>query len=136
MEVKNCKRCGRMFNVLSGEELCPVCKKSVDDEFAKVKEYVLENKGASVEKVAKDNDVSMKKIRQWIKEERLELTDPLLSGITCEKCGIPICTGRYCEGCKANMANSLMNAFEKPKPQAAAPKKQPRDQKMRFLHND
>ena len=58
MEVKNCKRCGRVFNVLSGEDICPVCKKSVEEEFAKVKEYVLENKGASVEKVAKDNDVN------------------------------------------------------------------------------
>lgn len=135
MEVKNCKRCGRVFNVLSGEDICPVCKKSVEEEFAKVKEYVLENKGASVEKVAKDNDVSMKRIRQWIKEERLELSDPLLSGITCEKCRAPICTGRYCDSCKSNMANSLKSAFEKPKPQAA-PKKQAKDQRMRFLQND
>lgn len=135
MEVKNCKRCGRLFNELSGEEICPVCRKTSEDEFVKVKEYVLENKGASVEKVAKENNVSIKRIRQWIKEERLELSDPLLSGITCEKCGVPICTGRYCERCKTNMANNLMNAFKKPKPQAVQ-KKQKRDQKMRFIHND
>ena len=135
MEVRNCRRCGRLFNVLSGEDLCPACKKNVDDEFNKVKEYVLENKGVSVEKVAKDNDVSMKKIRQWIKEERLELSDPLLSGIVCEKCGKPICTGRYCDGCKSSMANNLKSAFEKPQPQAA-PKKQAKDQRMRFVQND
>ena len=90
---------------------------------------------SKLKKVAKENNVSMKRIRQWIKEERLELSDPLLSGITCEKCGVPICTGRYCERCKTNMANNLMNAFEKPKPQAVQ-KKQTRDQKMRFIHND
>ena len=38
MEVKNCKRCGRLFNELSGEEICPVCRKTSEDEFVKVKE--------------------------------------------------------------------------------------------------
>lgn len=133
MEIRNCKNCGRLFNVLSGERMCPDCKKEADDVFKKVKEYVQDNKGVSVEKVAKDNDVSIKQIRQWIKEERLELSDPVLSGITCENCGKPICTGRFCDGCKSNMANSLQSAFEKPKPKAEEPKKAPKNNKMRFL---
>ena len=53
----------------------------------------------------------------------------------CERCGRPICTGRYCDGCKANMANNLKNAFEKPQPQVA-PKKQAKDQRMRFVQTD
>ena len=53
----------------------------------------------------------------------------------CEKCGKPICTGRYCDGCKSSMANNLKSAFEKPQPQAA-PKKQAKDQRMRLVQND
>lgn len=137
MNVSNCKSCGRLFNSLSGERICPACQKEMDDKFMQVKEYVLSNKGASVEQVAKENDVTMKQIRQWIKEERLELSDPLLSGITCETCGKPICTGRYCDACKSSMANSLQSAFAKPTAKSPEPKKKtPQGQKMRFLQGD
>ena len=60
MEVKNCKRCGRLFNELSGEEICPVCRKTSEDEFVKVKEYVLENKGRNKNGLPKSKDVTKK----------------------------------------------------------------------------
>ena len=82
--------------------------------------------------VSEDNDVSVKQIKQWIREERLSLSEASLDGVTCEHCGRPIRTGRFCEKCKAAMANSFANSIEKPKP--LEPQKKERDgNKMRFL---
>ena len=111
MEVKNCKGCGRLFNYMGGAPLCDGCRKKFEQKFQEVKQYLDENPNASVNQVSEDNDVSVKQIKQW---------------------GRPIRTGRFCEKCKAAMANSFANSIEKPKP--LEPQKKERDgNKMRFL---
>ena len=97
MEVRNCKMCGRLFNVLNNERICPACQKKLEDKFHEVKQYLEEHPGASVEQTATDNDISTKQIRQWVKEERLILSSATEAGIVCEKCGKPIRTGRFCD---------------------------------------
>ena len=94
MDVRNCKMCGRLFNVLNNERICPACQKKLEDKFHEVKEYLEEHPGASVEQTATDNDISTKQIRQWVREERLILSTATEAGIVCEKCGKPIRTGR------------------------------------------
>ena len=71
MEVRNCKMCGRLFNVLNNERICPACQKKLEDKFHEVKQYLEDHPGASVEQTATDNDISTKQIRKWAKEERL-----------------------------------------------------------------
>ena len=132
MEVLNCKSCGRLFNVVGSERICPACQKLLEDKFQEVRQYLEDHPNASVEQTSIDNDVSVKQIKQWIREERLVLSSPSEAGITCESCGVPICSGRFCDKCKANMANNLMNVYAKPKPQEI--KKQGREKdRMRFL---
>ena len=87
MEVTNCRSCGRLFNVLSNETICPNCQKKLDDKFKEVKEFLDENPNASVEKVSRETHTSTKQIRKWIREERLILSDGVLDGITCDRCG-------------------------------------------------
>ena len=131
MEVKNCKGCGRLFNYMGGAPLCDGCRKKFEQKFQEVKQYLDENPNASVNQVSEDNDVSVKQIKQWIREERLSLSEASLDGVTCEHCGRPIRTGRFCEKCKAAMANSFANSIEKPKP--LEPQKKERDgNKMRL----
>jgi ribosomal protein L32 len=135
MNVTNCKSCGRLFNALGNERLCPSCQKALEEKFQEVKHYLRENPGSSVEKTAIDNDVSTKQIKQWVREERLVLSSATESGITCENCGKPICSGRYCDSCKAAMANDLMGAIDKPK-KKEEPKAEHHDRdKMHFLQN-
>lgn len=132
MDVRNCRSCGRLFNYMSGIPLCPMCQKKLEEKFQEVKAYLDENKNATVEQVSEEMDVSVKQIRQWIREERLALSTAGADGITCEQCGAPICTGRFCEKCKAAMANTFAGAIDKPKMPEA--KKAERDKnRMRFL---
>lgn len=135
MDVTNCKSCGRLFNALGRERLCPACQKALEEKFQKVKAYLEDHPDASVEKTATDNDVTIKQIRQWIKEERLVLSSATLAGIVCEKCGKPIRTGRFCDKCKETMASQLESMLDKPKPTFDNLSSERDGNRMRYLKN-
>lgn len=135
MDVRNCKSCGRLFNYLSGPPICPACREALEDKFARTKDFVRNNPGATIQLVAEKNDVTVQQIRQWVREERLEFSKDSPIGIECESCGATIRTGRFCEACKGRMRSDFSNAISTPKP---APeknnrKKQRDSDKMRFL---
>ena len=98
-------------------------------------DYLEEHPDTSVEQTAADNDVTMKQIRQWVKEERLILSSATVAGIVCEKCGKPIRTGRFCDKCKENMASQLESMYDKPKPGADIKTAEPGGNRMRYLKN-
>lgn len=133
MNVMNCKSCGRLFNVVGHERICPACNKALEDKFQQVKEYLIEYPNSSVEQTAKDNDVTVKQIRHWIREERLTLSSPTESGIVCENCGRPICTGRFCDACRSKMANELQGAMDRPQHLLPPDEKKRDGNRMRFL---
>lgn len=134
MNVRNCRKCGRLFNYVSGPPICLQCREELEAKFQEVKKYIQEHAHASIPEVSEACDVSTNQIQQWLRDERLELCEG--SGITlqCEECGTAIMTGRYCEKCKASMANRLNDSIRKPEAPKPQPKKDPRDNpKMRFL---
>ena len=134
MDVRNCKSCGRLFNYTGGKPICEDCKAALEKKFHDVKDYVHDNPNASIGQVAEDMEVSVKQIKQWVREERLILSEASLDGVVCEHCGRPITSGRYCDKCKAAMANNLQSALDKPNPMQQRPSRE-RDtgDKMRFL---
>lgn len=134
MNVSNCKSCGRLFNVLVNEKICPACKQALEDDFQRVKKYLEENPNASVEEVSRENDVTVKQIKQWVREERLVFSEGSIEGVECENCGTLIRTGRFCEECKLKMKNNLMSALDKPKTPEIKKTEKDRD-RMRFLQN-
>ena len=134
MEVRNCKGCGRLFNVINREVICPDCVRKLEDKFQEVKAYLEEYPNSSVDAVSSATGASVKQIRKWVKEERLILSEGAVGGIVCEQCGKPIRTGRFCDGCKANISNNLHSAFDKPKAPTSKKSHRERD-RMRFLQN-
>ena len=133
MNVTNCRSCGRLFNVLNDEKLCPECRKKLEDKFQDVKRYLQENPNSSMETVAREMDVSIKQIKQWVREERLILSEASEAGITCECCGKMIRTGKYCDECKMNMTMKLRSAFA-PSLDSDSQKRLDRDrERMRYL---
>lgn len=127
MDVHNCRICGRLFNYLSGPDVCPGCREAAEKKFQDVKEYVRDNPGATIPEVADNNDVTTNQIRQWIREERLQFSDDSPVGIECEKCGTQIKTGRFCEACKNKMASALSDSIAKPAPKPVEKKSKPND---------
>ena len=134
MEVKNCKGCGRLFNYLQGPPLCPACVADLEKKFQEVKEYLRENPKAQLNQIAEDNEVTVKQIKQWVREERLTFTSESQITVECENCGAPILTGRFCDKCKSSLHNELSGAIKKTVKRE--PKKPTHEKdRMRFLDN-
>ena len=120
MDVRNCVRCGKIFNYITGYPICTDCKKELEQKFAQVKKYLRENPHSSIQEVAEANQVEIRQIKQWIREERITFAEDSLVGIECERCGTTIRTGRFCAKCKAEMAGHLESAVHSPAPEAPA----------------
>ncbi len=133
MDVRSCRNCGKLFNYLQGQKICPACRRKLEDKFMQVRDYIRENEAATMQEISDDNDVSVKQIKQWVREERLTFTDKSAVGIECESCGAMIRTGRFCEKCKSNMANNLKEMYAMP-PKTEESSGRGRDKdRMRFL---
>ena len=114
METLNCKNCGRLFIHQHGPQYCPKCRSIMEEKFEKVKDYLYDHPGSSIQHLAEVNDVSTQQIVKWVREERLEFTADSIVGIDCEICGGTIKTGRFCKSCKNDIAMKLGKAFDKP----------------------
>lgn len=136
MEVRNCRGCGRLFNYLHGQQLCPACIADLEDKFQQVKMFLRENPNAPLNVVSEKNDVSVKQIKQWVREERLTFTEESNITLECENCGAKVLTGRFCAKCKASLQNDLNSALNRPTVTLAASKsKGSTKDRMRFLDN-
>ena len=133
MNVRNCRKCGKLFNYAMGPIICPQCKDDLEAKFKEVKTYISDHSGCGIQEVARECDVEVSQIQQWLREERLQFSEDSMVQLTCESCGTTIRSGRFCEKCKNEMANGFSNAI---KPQAPPPveKKETKDApRMRFL---
>ena len=133
MNLRNCSRCGKMFNYIGGQPICEPCKKAMEEDFQKVKQYIVDNPRAGLKEISQECKVTTKQLQQWIREERLMFSKDSPIKLQCENCGELIETGRFCAKCKATMANTLNNTFAKPKPQLQQPVKKESKAGMRFL---
>lgn len=134
MEVRNCRKCGRVFNYITGPKICQQCKEELEAKFQEVKEFIRENRQVGIQEVAEQCNVEVPQIHQWVREERLVFSEDSAIFFNCEKCGAPIRTGRFCDKCKADMTNTFSSAI---KPKTVAAPTRPKDNKdnprMRYL---
>ncbi len=137
MNVKNCRKCGRLFNYITGQQMCPACKEELEVKFQETKAYIKEHTGVRLEQVAEACDIDVRQIRQWLREERLELTEDSMVVLDCELCGGPIRRGKYCDKCKQNMASNLSTLLKGQAPTAdIISEGRKKDARMRFLSDD
>lgn len=108
MPMRNCRRCKKIFNYIpGGPKICPECRQQTENDFKKVKEYIYENKGCSINEVSEATGVSTREIMHFLREERLEVSEGLASELKCEKCGRPIKSGRLCKECMESFKKSV-----------------------------
>ncbi len=135
MDVKNCRRCRRLFNYIGGQPICPQCREELEKKFQEVKKYLFDNRNSTIRDVVENCDVEESQVRQWVREERLEFSSGIDAGVVCENCGAPITSGRFCDKCKASMINDLQAAGRRPQVEAPQPeKRQTHENRMRFLN--
>lgn len=140
MNVRNCRSCGRIFNYVLGPIVCPACRDELEAKFHEVKEYIREHRGVGIQQVSEACDVSTNQIHQWLREERLELVEGSSISLGCEKCGVSISSGRFCEKCKKEMTsgfNDVLRSAKGAEPQEKVKSTRDLDNpKMRYLERD
>ena len=138
MEVRNCRKCGRMFNYLSGPVVCPSCREANEEKFQEVKKYIQQHGRASMTEVSKECDVDTAQIQQWIRQERLQFADDSPIRVACEMCGKMIGSGRFCPECKDKMMRKLNSAMGKSGVEVESPTevRKAKQNRMRFLDNE
>lgn len=106
MNVRSCERCRRLFQY-RGNSICPDCAQELDNLFNKVKNYLYDNPGASMEAVCEETGAERAQIVRWLREGRLVSDDRHAALLTCVTCGEPIRTGQYCDKCKNDLRRTL-----------------------------
>jgi acid stress-induced BolA-like protein IbaG/YrbA len=92
--------------------ICPVCEKEEEHLFETVVDYVKNNPESNLAKVSQETGVSAKKLLRYVKEGRLEISKGMQGEIRCEKCGLPINKGRYCDTCVIAVNQQIDEMFE------------------------
>lgn len=109
-DVRNCRRCGKIYNYIGGTPICPVCRELDEANFKRVKEYLYKNPGATLSEVSTVLEISVERIRSYLKEGRLEIVgDEGNLVLECESCGKAIRTGRFCDECSRELARDMQS---------------------------
>ncbi len=133
MTIRNCSKCGKIFNYVAGKPICQNCRASLEEKFKETKIYIKRNPSSTVAEVSEECSVDIKQIKQWVREERLCFTEAASAGIDCEVCGKSINTGRFCDGCKGTMTRKLTSAYVKREELKVNPFAKDKSAKMHFL---
>jgi len=79
--------------------VCPTCYENDENEFQKIKDYLNVHPCAKIFDVVADLNISIKQIKRYLRESRLEILEKDNHFLLCESCGKSIRTGRYCDEC-------------------------------------
>lgn len=94
-----CGRCGKIFQSGGFFKVCPTCVAIDEEDFSKIKEYLYSHPDANIFNVVNDLNVSINKIRRYLKESRLEIKEENNRFLFCKCCGKPIRSGEHCDSC-------------------------------------
>lgn len=96
-----CEECGGIMIFKGvGEYKCEDCGYLDYDDYGKARNYIEKHPGVTSAQVSEATGVTQKAIREMLKEERLEIAPNSNAFLTCEICGKPIRSGRYCSKCE------------------------------------
>lgn len=103
-----CKECGGVMIFKGvGEYQCEKCKALDYDDYGKVRNYVEVHRGATAAEVEAATNVKQRKIRNMLKEGRLQVSADSKVFMRCEMCGQSIRSGRLCSDCEIKYHRKL-----------------------------
>lgn len=98
---RSCTSCNSMnlsYNGL-GEYKCDSCGTIIFDDYGLVRNYVEQNRSATVSEISLMTGVAQSEINEMLRDEKFEITVDSRVFLECKACGKPIRSGVYCETC-------------------------------------
>ncbi len=98
-EVRNCKRCGKIF-VYAGVAVCPECLQKEEEQYKKVKRFLDEHPRAGVRETSDETGVPTEVVVEFVRQGLLVTHAGPGGQLTCMICKKPITRGRLCPRCE------------------------------------
>ncbi|MDD5948530.1 MAG: MerR family transcriptional regulator [Lachnospiraceae bacterium] len=106
--LRVCRKCRRFFEYQNiGYGLCPDCTRIDNENFEKVKDYLIDHGAATAQEISNALDISEIVIYQYLRDGRIEIPDNSPIYIKCELCHADIRYGKYCPECAMKMKKEL-----------------------------
>src|SRR5699024_5664317 len=104
----NCTRCDTVF-AKSIREICQACYMEEERAFETVYRFLMkrENREATLQEIVQATTVDEEIIIKFVKEKRLRTTQFPMLAYQCEKCDVPIVSGKLCNTCSQDILNDL-----------------------------
>ena len=102
----SCRVCG-VIMVKIAKDICPKCFKEEEELFAKIKNFLRANPGASITQVAENCDCKEEAVHAFIKSGRLERVGLRRIAHQCELCNATIYEGVMCADCKKKLKDQV-----------------------------
>lgn len=99
IDLITCEICGKLYNPNGFFRVCPICYESDESDFKRIKDYLNLHPCAKIFDVVADLNISVKKIKRYLRESRLEILEKENHFLFCEGCGKSIRSGVYCDEC-------------------------------------
>lgn len=98
MSLKNCKRCGKLFNS-QGYSVCPPCLEKDRVDFERIREYMLTHPYVSALELSRETGVKPAVITRFQREGRFISREQQEAELRCTACGEAITAGQICNDC-------------------------------------
>ena len=123
LNIKNCARCKKIFVPVSNEKICADCRADDLEVEERVKAYVRDHPGITVNQLIEGSGAPAKLVWRMIQQGQFENANLRGAEYPCGRCGKLIKKGAYCTECAeklranaqkfASAMNSKRRAAEK-----------------------
>lgn len=129
MDIRNCKRCGKVF-AYQRIPICPECEKKDNDDLEVVRQFIADHPGCTIQVISQETEISSSQIRKYLVDGRLDVIESMSPMLECENCGTQIYTGRLCYECSKKLGKEVARGL----PQRKAPVAPPPEKKESAVH--
>ena len=103
LKIRNCVRCKRIFIPASSEKMCPDCRAKELEMEERVKSYVRDHPGITVNELIEGSGAPSKLVWRMVEQGQFENSSLKNAKYPCGNCGKLITKGIYCSECLSKL---------------------------------
>ncbi|MBQ6297559.1 MAG: flagellar protein [Selenomonadaceae bacterium] len=103
LNIRNCARCKRIFIPVGNEKICPDCRAEDIELEERVKSYVRDHPGITVNQLIEGSGAPRNLVWRMIQQGQFENSSLKDAKYPCGNCGKIITRGTYCSECMAKL---------------------------------